>query len=136
LSSDISLDLRQLIAQRANGRCEYCQLPQKATLFKHEPDHIIPRQHGGDSSADNMALACRRCNRFKGPNIGSFDPETGDLVPFFNPRTQEWLDHFAFGGAIILALTPEARVTLKILRINAPDRVQERKALIIAGLFE
>ena len=135
MSSEISLELRQFIAQRANGRCEYCQLPQKATLFKHEPDHIVSRQHGGDNSANNLALACTRCNRFKGPNVGSFDPETGILTPFFNPRSQEWQDHFAFDDAIILALTPEARVTLKILRINDPDRVKERETLIIAGLF-
>ncbi len=35
---------------------------------------------------DNLALACLRCNRHKGPNVGSFDPLTGQLTPFFNPR--------------------------------------------------
>jgi len=48
---------------------------------RHEPDHIIPIQHGGEATEDNLALAWMRCNRYKGPNVGSFDPETGALVP-------------------------------------------------------
>lgn len=112
---DISTDLRRLVEPRAGVCCEYCHLPQSVTLHRHEPDHIVPRQHGGETKADNLALSCLRCNRYKGPNVGSFDPETGKLVPFFNPRTQAWKDHFVLEKAIIRPLTPEARVTVKIL---------------------
>ncbi len=76
-----------------------------------------------------------RCNRFKGPNVGSFDPETGNLVPFFNPRKQKWTDHFKIQNALIIPLTAEARVTEKIFRFNDEDRVTERKYMIEAGLF-
>ncbi len=92
-------------------------------------------QHGGGTDKENLALACMRCNRFKGPNVGSFDPETGFLVPFFNPRKQKWEEHFQINNGLIIPLTPEARVTEKILRLNDEDRVLERKLMIEADLL-
>ena len=134
MSSDLSVSLRQLVEERANSRCEYCLLPQWVSLHKHEPDHIVPRQHGGKTEANNLALSCMRCNRYKGSNVGSFDPQTGKLVPFFHPRTQKWTDHFRLEGEIIRPLTAEARVIVKILRLNDEERVAERQRLI--GLNE
>lgn len=135
MTTGISPKLRQLVAQRAGFRCEYCLLPQAAALHKHEPDHIVPRQHGGETEASNLALACFRCNRYKGPNVGSFDPLTGELVPLFNPRTQRWEDHFQLEEATIQPLTPEARVTVRILHLNDEDRVAERQVLMHAGFY-
>lgn len=136
MPTDISAELRKLVIERANFRCEYCLLPEKASLHKHEPDHIVPRQHGGKTTEDNLALSCLRCNRHKGPNIGSYDPHTGELTPFFNPRKQSWSEHFRFEGAEVLPLTAVARVTLKILRINDEPRIREREQLQKAGLFD
>jgi hypothetical protein len=133
---DIPNELRQLVAARADYRCEYCLMPQSASLHKYEPDHIVSRQHDGNTVADNLALACWRCNRNKGPNVGSFDPETGALIQFFNPRRQMWNEHFDLIGGFIQPLTPEARVTVKILRINDEDRLTERRNLMEAGLYE
>ena len=135
MSSEVPASLRQLVAERAAYRCEYCLLPQAVALHQHEPDHIVPRQHGGETHEDNLALACLRCNRYKGPNVGSFDPLTGVLVPLFNPRTQAWVAHFAWEGATIQPLTPEARVTVKILRLNDADRIAERQRLMAVGLY-
>jgi hypothetical protein len=131
----ISTALRQLVFERAEGRCEYCLLPQHVAAHKHEPDHIIPRQHDGETTADNLALACARCNRYKGYNVGSFDPKTGDLVPFYNPRLQEWSGHFRLEGAIIQPLTSAGRVTVKMLHLNDTDRVEERQRLIEVNLY-
>jgi len=136
LTAQIPAELRKLIAERAGNRCEYCLLPQRFCLHKHEPDHIVPIQHGGNDDEGNLALACMRCNRFKGPNIGSFDPETGKLVPFFHPRHQKWEDHFTIQNALIMPLTPESRVTVKIFRFNDEERVAERKMMIEVGLFK
>ena len=135
MSSELSTGLRELVIERAKNRCEYCLLPQSVSLHKHEPDHIVPLQHGGQTDADNLTLSCMRCNRYKGSNVGSFDPETGNLVPFFNPRTQNWANHFELDGAIIRPRTAEARVTVKIFRMNDEDRVLERQRLIEASLF-
>lgn len=131
----ISFELRELVAERARHRCEYCLLPETATLHRHEPYHVVPHQHGGITEADNLALACFRCNRLKGPNVGSFDPETGNLVPFFNPRVQEWTEHFALEDAMIVPLTAEGRVTAKLLRLNDEDRLEERRLLLGSGLY-
>ena len=135
MAAPVSVRLRQEVAARAAYRCEYCGLPQRFALHAHEPDHIVPRQHGGESHLQNLAWACLRCNRYKGPNVGSFDPETGRLVPFFNPRTQDWATHFAWEGATIQPLTPEGRVTVTILHFNDADRVAERQRLMTAGLY-
>ena len=135
MSATIAPELRRLVAERAGRRCEYCLLPQAVTLHRHEPDHIVPLQHGGVTDADNLALACLRCNRYKGLNVGSIDPLTGQLVPLFHPRLQVWEQHFQIIGAEIKPLTSEGRVTVRLLRLNDPDRLTERQRLIEAGLF-
>ena len=125
----IPVALRQLVVERAAGRCEYCQIHQNDGLILHQPDHIIAEQHGGKTVEDNLTLACIDYNRYKGSNIASIDPETQSLTPLFNPRTQTWSDHFAFDAGYINGLTAVGRVTIHILRINAYRRVQIRRYL-------
>jgi 5-methylcytosine-specific restriction endonuclease McrA len=50
-------ELERLVWRRAGSRCEYCQLPQAFSPLPHAVDHIIARQHGGPTVADNLALA-------------------------------------------------------------------------------
>ena len=82
--------LRRLVAERAHHRCEYCGIPEAVTLGPHEPDHIIGEQHGGETTQENLAYACFRCNRFKGPNIATLDPQTQLTATLCNPRLQLW----------------------------------------------
>lgn len=135
MASEVPTSLRRLVAERATYRCEYCLLPQAVALHQHEPDHIVLLQHGGETHEHNLALACLRCNRYKGPNVGSFDPLTGVLVPLFNPRIHVWSSHFTWEGAAIRPLTPEGRVTVRILRFNDTDRVAERERLKAVGIY-
>lgn len=127
--------LRRLVIERAKARCEYCLMPMAFAMHRHEPDHIIPTQHDGGTDEENLALARSRCNRNKGPNVGSFDPKTEKLTPFFHPRKQSWPDHFYLREAEIVPLTAEARVTIKILRLNDPDRIAERTQLLQLGVY-
>ena len=136
MPTDVANRLRQQVAERAEHRCEYCLLPEAFAFHKHEVDHIIPTQHGGDTEEANLAFACMRCNRHKGPNVGSFDPETGELVPFFNPRQHRWSSHFMLEEAVLQPLTAEARVTVKILDINNSERLTERRRLLRIGLYQ
>jgi hypothetical protein len=122
--------LRQMVRERASERCEYCLYPEETAFLAFEVEHIIAEKHGGATTVDNLALACPYCNRFKGTDLGSLDPETGQLTPFFDPRTQRWADHFRLDGARIVPLTPEGRVTVAILQLNHPDRILERQYLI------
>ena len=135
MAIDIPATLRRLVAERAKLCCEYCLLPQEFALRPHEPDHIVSRQHGGETTETNLALACARCNRAKGPNLGSIDPLTGQLVRFFDPRQDEWSEHFKFDGALIMPRTAQGRVTVKILQLNQPQRVAERQQLLELDLY-
>lgn len=135
MSFYISKKTRRFVERRANFRCEYCLLPQLNFYYKHQSDHIRPKQHGGNSSPDNLAFACVLCNRYKGANIGSFDPETNLFAFFFNPRKQIWSEHFALEGALIRPLTAEGRVTVTIFRLNDEERIIERERLIVRGLY-
>jgi 5-methylcytosine-specific restriction endonuclease McrA len=118
--------LRREVIERAGNRCEYCQLPAEVAFFPHEVDHVIAEKHGGTTDIDNLALACWRCNRHKGSDLTSFDPQTQRLSPLFNPRTQIWSEHFAYEGERITGLTPEGRTTVTLLRLNSEDRLIER----------
>jgi hypothetical protein len=131
----IPVGIRQLVIQQAGERCEYCLYPQEMSFLAFEVEHIIAEKHGGATVADNLALACPYCNRLKGSDLGSLDPETDQLTPFFNPRTQQWDEHFQLDGAHIVPLTPEGRVTVLILQFNRPDCLQERQHLIEVGKY-
>lgn len=137
MSRHISRQLKVRVTERAKNVCEYCRLPETFAYHLHEADHILPVKHGGAATFENLAFACWRCNRHKGSDIGSYDFETnGEFAPFFNPRKDVWTKHFRLNeDAEIIALTAEARVTVKILRFNDLDRIEERRELIENGLF-
>jgi len=126
----ISPALRKEVRERANGCCEYCLLPEEQAFFAHEPDHIIATKHGGQSTIDNLALACFDCNRFKGSDIASIDPASGKLTPLFNPRVQEWKEHFSIKAGRINPTTANGRVTELVLKLNLSSRVEVRAILI------
>ena len=125
--------LRRAIAQRAQGHCEYCLLLEDDSLLPHEPDHIIAAQHGGGTATDNLAFACFDCNRLKGPNLASVDPDTGRVVPLFHPRYDRWAEHFCLQEARIEPLTATGRATAALLQFNSPERLRLRDALRRAG---
>ncbi|MFP4395799.1 MAG: HNH endonuclease [Anaerolineales bacterium] len=135
MSTYVSSAMRKMVHNRAKGRCEYCLYPEVASFLSFEVEHIVAEKHGGETTIDNLALACPYCNRFKGTDLGSIDPETGQLTPFFNPRTQRWSEHFQLEEAHIIPLTSEARVTVAILQLNHPDRISERRQLILSGMY-
>ena len=132
-SPGVSASLRADLERRANARCEYCLVPTGAVMWPHEPDHIIAEQHGGRTELANLALACFHCNRRKGPNVASVDSATGQVVPLFNPRVHRWADHFRLEGPRIVPLTQIGRVTVELLRLNSPERLLVRQALLQAG---
>jgi 5-methylcytosine-specific restriction endonuclease McrA len=87
---DIEASLRDLVRARAGGCCEYCHISERFTLTEHEVDHVIALKHLGQTVADNLALCCAGCNRYKGSDIASIDPDTGNLTPLFHPRLDRW----------------------------------------------
>jgi HNH endonuclease len=121
--------------QRAGNCCEYCRMLQEFDENTFEIDHIVSKQHGGLTIAGNLALSCFYCNAFKGPNIAGRDRVTRKLAPLFNPRRHKWDRHFRWQGGYLIGRTPIGRVTIALLSINAPLRVELRDELIAEGLF-
>jgi hypothetical protein len=131
----IPIPLRRLVIIRARGRCEFCRLHSDDSEFSHEVDHFIAIKHGGLTIAENLVFTCLKCNRRKGSDLTAIDPIDQVIVPLFNPRTQNWDEHFALVGPYFVGLTQTGRATVALLQLNDPVRVNRRKILITAGRF-
>lgn len=132
---EIAASLRAEVRARANGRCEYCLVPEALTLVPHEIDHIIAAKHGGESLAGNLALCCALCNKHKGTDVASMDPENGDLTRLFHPRIDRWSDHFQLRGGLIAPVTAIGHATARLLQFNRSQRIKERELMVSAGLL-
>lgn len=119
----------------AGHRCGYCRASEAITSIPLVFDHIVPEAAGGPTTRENLWLACERCNRHKADRTAALDPETGQLVPLFNPRTQAWQTHFAWGhdSTQIIGLTSHGRATVLALQMNHPLAVLARKYWASAG---
>ena len=127
--------LRHLVYKRAEGKCEYCLLHEDDTPFTHHIDHVIPIRHRGKTISENLALACPECNWNKGADLTTFDPTEGEITPLFNPREEDWNEHFQLENAKIIGKTSVGRATVFLLRFNDPMKLTERRVLIKAGRY-
>ena len=76
------------------------------------------------------------CNGHKSDKTHAIDPETGQLVPLFNPRTQSWFEHFRWtsDGLRIVGLSPIGRATVAALHLDDdPDALEVRSYWMLAG---
>ena len=129
MSPTIPATLRDWVIERDHSRCAYCRSPESMSISAFEVDHIVPRHSGGHTEQNNLCYCCPSCNRFKATRQRAVDPETGDQVPLFHPRTQTWSDHFQFdeGNAVLEGRTPTGRATIAALHMNRPSLVQLRR---------
>jgi hypothetical protein len=104
-------------------------------MLPHEPDHVIATKHGGETSADNLAFACFVCNRHKGSDLASVDPETGMIERLYHPRQDRWDDHFRLEGARIVPLTAIGRTTAFALQFNESRSIAARRLLQATGRY-
>lgn len=61
---------------------------------------------------------CRMCSLRKWAKDSATDPDTGELAGLYNPRTQQWTDHFRWAGVMVIPLTDSGRVTVATLAMN------------------
>jgi 5-methylcytosine-specific restriction endonuclease McrA len=118
------------VRTRAGNACEYCLLPQDSQEATFHVDHIMPRTRGGETSFDNLALACVSCSLRKAARYRARDPKSGKLVPLFNPRSDNWNEHFAITKSFrINGRTHHGRATVESLAMNREAVVAIRKIL-------
>jgi 5-methylcytosine-specific restriction endonuclease McrA len=128
--------LRKQVIARALGRCEYCHLPEAVSFYTFHIDHIRSIKHGGQSVGQNLAYACPDCNYAKGSDIGTYlDEDDDQLIRFFNPRRDNWHDHFELQNGAIVGITPVGQATERVFRFNDPEQLIFRQQLIALGLF-
>jgi len=136
MSAFVTKKNREIVAQRAEFRCEYCLMPEKFSLFSFHIDHIRSIKHGGSSSLQNLAYSCGFCNGNKGTDLGTFlDDDDDPLVRFFNPRKDIWNEHFEIIEGAIHERSLIGKATIKIFRFNDVERVLERKLLLSGGFI-
>ena len=133
--SYISKKVRSLVISRAGNRCEYCRVLDYLVGFDYHIEHIIGIQHGGTDDLSNLAYACSYCNWKKGPNLSTILYVGGELIPLYNPRSQNWFDHFEVKRGEIIALSTIAEGTIKLLELNQSSRVEARFEMLIAGCY-
>lgn len=131
----IPAELRRKVAEEARYRCGYCLTTQAIIAIPMHIEHITPLAAGGSTVAENLWLACPLCNGYKGTQTHSIDPETQERVALFNPRTQDWYEHFAWSkdGAEIVGRTAVGRATIIALRLNNEYVVPSRRVWVAAG---
>lgn len=128
-----SLYLR--LAEEAGPYCGYCRTSVHIIGQPLTIEHIVPTAKGGSSDISNLWLSCRRCNQYKGVQTEAVDPETGDTIALFNPRTQKWTDHFVWSGdgSLIFGRTSVGRATVVALRLNNEEIVPARSLWVSVG---
>jgi len=116
----IPAHLRRLVLRRSEERCEYCQLSQAGQEATFHIDHATPVAAGGETSPDNLALACVSCSLRKGAKQTAIGPETNTEVSLFNPRRDVWSEHFGWDGVRVVGLTATGRATIETFALNRP----------------
>jgi len=131
----IAPELRRQVAQDAGHRCGYCHSDESLTGISLTMDHIIPVAAGGQTERDNLWLACRACNEFKGARTHADDPKTGERARLFDPRRQTWSEHFVWSTdqTEVVGLTSTGRATAIALQLNRPMLVKARRRWVMSG---
>jgi len=126
---------KKIVGARARDCCEYCLSQASFATSSFSVEHIIPRDQGGKTVLDNLALSCQGCNNHKYTKTESIDPVSGELVSLYHPRKQTWYDHFCWNDdfSLIVGVTPTGRATVKTLQLNREGVVNLRYVLYKMG---
>ena len=116
----IPLAISNRVRNEARSRCGYCLTSEILIGMAMELDHLVPHSSGGKTVEENLWLACRRYNEFKGAQITALDLKTGKSIALFNPRLQIWAEHFKWNtdGTEIIGTTACGRATVQALKLN------------------
>ena len=82
---------KQYVHERAQECCEYCRTCEANIGQTMHVEHIDPN---GNDDPENLCLACPNCNFSKAVAVTAIDALTGETVSLYNPRHQQWSEHF------------------------------------------
>ncbi len=127
--------LRAQVAAQAQYRCGYCLTQEVVSGIPLTLEHLLPRALGGADTEENLWLSCRLCNEAKGVQIAATDPDSGAMVSLFNPRTDQWGEHFGWSeeGTKMFGRTVAGRATIAALSLNSELRVRSRAIWVEVG---
>ncbi|MEM1122444.1 MAG: HNH endonuclease [Bacteroidota bacterium] len=133
--SYIPKKVQKELEKLAKGCCEYCKCIEAYIPARHTNEHIIPTSKDGSDQLKNLARACGACNGSKYNFITAIDPISGETVPLFHPRKDNWYAHFKWSDNLLLmeGLTAIGRATIEKLKTNRPETVNLRRVLIGHG---
>jgi hypothetical protein len=135
-AATIPASLQRRVRVRAADSCEYCRLPQAGQEATFHVDHVTPLRANGPTVVENLALACVSCSLRKGARSHAPVPETREDVPLFNPRRDNWSEHFYVrDDGWIGASTATGRATAAALSFNRPTAVAIRVQLMKLGRY-
>ena len=83
-------------------------------------DILLETWTRGDAGELRGSYVCSFCSLRKWAKQTATDPDSGEEVPLFNPRTQAWGEHFRWEGERVVPLTPTGRATVAALAMNRP----------------
>lgn len=131
----VSVQLAAQILADAGHRCGYCRTDERLTGSLLSIEHIVPVAVGGPTERSNLWRSCRECNERKGAQTQAIDPESGEKVALYNPRTQPWHDHFRWSedGLLIVGLTAIGRATVIAFDLNRAHQVVARQRWVLVG---
>ena len=104
-------------------------MPEEDVFYRHQIDHVISLKHDGETVPENLAYACFPCNNSKGTDIGTVLLPNKIFSRLYNPRSDNWNEHFEIDAGVIYSKSIIGDATLKILKFNEIDRVIERNIL-------
>ncbi len=127
--------IQQQVRHRSNHLCEYCHASERWQYVKFTVDHVLPVSLGGTNNLENLALACFHCNRRKTNRLTAIDPESGEIVPLFNPRQDSWKEHFIWSAdkLQVIGLTEIGQATIATLDLNRERIIHIRAADLEIG---
>lgn len=128
-------EVQDRVRTAAKNRCGYCLCLQHYMPDWLQIDHILAHALGGSDEEENLWLACGWCNRHKSFRSSYFDPVSQETVSLYNPRLQNWKEHFQWDdeGVQIFGLTPVGRTTVAALLLNHTLLLKVRRNWVKVG---
>ena len=129
-------DARETVELRGGRRCEYCRAPQPATGVRYHLD-VFPQSLGGTDDLDNLALACPTCNYYKSNHLLGIDEDGVTGRPLFNPRKDQWHEHFEYDLTTLRlkGKTAQGKGTINRLKMSYPFQIEARRLWVDLGLY-